>query len=252
VVDGKALRLLGRHIGDGSHDAAVLGDGLGRAGGVVLVLGEVGPQLGEAEVEDLHPALGSEHHVLGLEVTVEDPVLVRGRHRVGEGDRDREEPVEGQPSLGDRARERLALDVLHREETVAVGLLDRVQGHDAGVVEGGDRPGLALEPLDLVRVLRGLRRKELEGHPPAQPGVLGEVDLSHPPRPEGSEEPIAAQGPAGQSIRRPVLAHDVKYDERSRAEDPAVTSLDSVQGAERAASSVPLGGFSQNPPRMVR
>ena len=40
--------------------------------------------LGEAEVEELHPPVGRQHHVLGLQVPVDDPLRVRRGQRVGD------------------------------------------------------------------------------------------------------------------------------------------------------------------------
>ena len=55
--------------------------------------------LGESEVEhfDASRLLAfAEHDVRRLEVAMRDPFLVRGRHRVRDGDPDREHPVERQ------------------------------------------------------------------------------------------------------------------------------------------------------------
>ena len=73
-------------------DAPVLGDRLRLARRAVALVGVVA-QLGEAEVEHLEPAVGGEHHVLGLEVAVQDALPVGRAHRVGEGDREREEAL---------------------------------------------------------------------------------------------------------------------------------------------------------------
>src|SRR6266540_1086300 len=59
-----------------------------RAGGtfgaidVRRILGE----LGQAEVEDLHPSVGGDEEVLGLQVAVHDPLLVRHGERRGDLD----------------------------------------------------------------------------------------------------------------------------------------------------------------------
>ena len=89
-----------------------------RVGGVVA-------QLREAEVEHLEPAVGREHHVVGLQVAVQDALLVRRRHRVGERDREREEALHGEAARRDRLAERLALDELHRQEAQPAVFLER-------------------------------------------------------------------------------------------------------------------------------
>jgi len=47
-----------------------------------------------------------------------------------------EERAEVERSLPDPLRERLSLQQLHRDELLALVLVDRVDGADAGVVEG--------------------------------------------------------------------------------------------------------------------
>ena len=81
-VGGLAAHLLGRHVAERAHDDAGLrARGRGReVGGLATLLGV--RQLGEAEVEDLHPAVVGDEDVLGLEVPVDDPLLVRRREAV--------------------------------------------------------------------------------------------------------------------------------------------------------------------------
>ncbi len=219
VVDGKALRLLGGHVGDRSHDAPVLGDGAGLARRAVLLVGVVA-QLGEAEVEHLDPPVRGEHHVVGLEVAVQDPLAVGGGHRVDERDREREDALGREAPRGDRLAERLALDVLHRQEAQPLGLLDRVERHDPGVAERGDRPRLALEARDLLGVRGHLRRQHLEGDPAVEARVVGEVDLAHPARAERLEEAIGPQRPADEAAVGLRLWHDADYDAPGGRADP--------------------------------
>jgi len=44
-------------------------------------------QLGQAEVENLHPPIGGDHHVLGLEIAVRDALGVRGGEPLCDGAR---------------------------------------------------------------------------------------------------------------------------------------------------------------------
>ena len=87
VVHGLAAHLLGRHVADGAeHDAGSVPRVCGRAG---LVDGRDRVrlrQLGQAEVEDLHAAVVGDEEVLGLEVAMDDAVVVRGGEAVGDLD----------------------------------------------------------------------------------------------------------------------------------------------------------------------
>jgi hypothetical protein len=76
-------QLLGRHVGEGADRQTLLGErGLGMeahgVGGLVLA------ELGETEVENLHPAVAVDHDVAGFQVAVLDPLGVRGGQGVGE------------------------------------------------------------------------------------------------------------------------------------------------------------------------
>ena len=71
-----AADLLRRHVTRrAEHDAGIgVGPGRGRAG--FDVTGRV-EQLGDAEVEDLRARVGSDEHVVGLQVAMDDALVVR-------------------------------------------------------------------------------------------------------------------------------------------------------------------------------
>ena len=109
----------------------------------------VARQLGEAEVEDLHAAVGVDHHVGGLQVAMGDAALVGGADRVGQ----RESPScshasSGSPSVRDQRRASVwpSTSSIVRNSTPSC-FLDRVDRDDVGMVERGDGPRLALEAL---------------------------------------------------------------------------------------------------------
>jgi hypothetical protein len=82
-------------------------------------------------------------------------------------------PVKYHEGLRDQPQERLALHVSHGEEAQPVGLFDGVDRDDVRVVERGERPRLALEPLQTLGALGELSWKQLEGDLASQPRVLG-------------------------------------------------------------------------------
>ncbi len=69
----------------------------------------------QAEVEDLGPALGRDHHVLRLEVAVDDALGVGGGEAVGDLARERERVPDRQRARGEDLAQRLPLDPLHRD-----------------------------------------------------------------------------------------------------------------------------------------
>ena len=101
----------------------------------------------DAEVEDLHAAVLAHHHVLGLDVAMDDARLVRGLERA----RDVDEPADldaerGSSALSDEARSVEPDDVLHREVEPAVRLADVEDRDHVRVAERRDGAGLAEEP----------------------------------------------------------------------------------------------------------
>ena len=109
--------------------------------------------------------------------------------------RSRSEPSSNGP-LPDPLRERLPLEQLHRDEVLALVLVDRVDGADAGVVEGRGRAGLALEALERVGVLGQLGGQELERDVPAELRVLGLVDDAHAAAAELRRDAVVGDRPA--------------------------------------------------------
>ncbi len=202
MIERLALHLLRRHVRGGAEHLADPGHRLGRQ------LARLRPglprrQLGEPEVEDPDPALGVDHHVVGLEVAVGDAAVVGRAQGVGQRDGDLEELRQRHAPLGDQLAETAPRDELHGEEVDAVGLLDRVEVDDVRVVQGGEGPGLALEAVQPLAVRRQLRRQDLERHLAPQLGVLGPVDHPHPALTELVEDPIVSEGLADHAPPRP-------------------------------------------------
>ena len=132
---------------------------------------------------------------------MDDALLVGGGEGVGERGGDLEDLGSGEPALGDDAVEGLALDELHGEEVDAVRLLDRVDGDDPGVVEGGEGLGLALEALEPLRVGGHLGRQDLEGHLAPELRVGRTVHLAHATGADGGGDAVVGERLADQRRR---------------------------------------------------
>ena len=96
----------------------------------------------------------------------------------------------------DQLGEGLALDQLHHEERLLVLRADVVDRDQAGVVEPGQDPGLALV-TQVQRVVADVGAEHLDGDLPGQDLVGGAVDVAHPAAPE----PLAEQVAPGQQPR---------------------------------------------------
>ena len=130
----------------------------------------------------------------GLEIAVDDALLVRGLERLGDLPRDRERFIErnrsarrfGRPSP--RLR-RAPSPRMCRPATCLEGI-DR---RDAGVIERRERFRLALEAGDAVRVLEELLRQHLERDVAPELRVPGPVDLPHPARAERRDDVVGTE-----------------------------------------------------------
>ena len=195
----RAGRLLGGHVTDAPDQDARLREagprgGLRRAGS----LGRHRDLLGESEVKDLGEAVAPHHHVLGLQVAVDDSCLVRRREALGDLDADRENARERKRRRScEHLAQRLALDPLHREERAAAALADVVDRDDVRVVEGRRRSRLVLEAGETLAVGRQRLRENLDGDEPAEARVPRLVDLPHATGADGRQDLVRPETRAG-------------------------------------------------------
>ena len=171
-----ALHLAGTRVGQrpGGDDA---GDEAGvTADARVGIVGQ--PGLGDAEINDLHIAGEGHENVLRRDVPVHDreghPVEVSLFVRVGEArgsaDADGEGMLQGEvPHVlrAHRAHDRakvFPVDVLHRDEVLALGLADVERRHDVGVRESRRDARLLQQHRDERLVAPELRQDALDDH----------------------------------------------------------------------------------------
>ena len=135
VVDRFAAHLLGRHVADRAEDDA------GRRAAAVERRRERlhgrrrSAELGEAEVENLDAAVAGDEEVLGLQVAVDDALLVRRGQAAGDLDRVVDRLARGQRAARERVAQRLALEQLGDDVRHAGVGADVVDGQDVRVVE---------------------------------------------------------------------------------------------------------------------
>ena len=147
----------------------------------------------QPEVEDLHTAVVSHHHVRGFQIAVNDVFPMRRRKRVGQGNRDVEEPRQREPVPRYPLVERAPLDELHSHERNTTVFLDGEDGHDVRVVERGDGASFPAEARQPIGVGRHLLRQDLEGHVAAELGVGGAIHFAHSARAQRSLDLVRTQ-----------------------------------------------------------
>jgi hypothetical protein len=155
-------------------------------------------RLGEAEIEELDAAVQGQPDVPGLEVAVQDTLLVGRFQRERDLMRDRHRLTERQRTETQALRERLTLDQLHDEDGhAAVRLLETVEGSDAGMVEGGEDAGLLPQACEAVGLPCELLGQRLESDLAVKRRVAGAIDLAHAPGPEPGNDLVRAHARAG-------------------------------------------------------
>jgi hypothetical protein len=143
-------------------------------------------------------AVVRDHDVGGLEVPVDDALVVRSSHRPAHLGGDLEVPGQGHPSPPDEAAQVRPPDPLHGDEGHAVGFVDLVDDTDVRVLQlrGGlrllDEPPLALGIGD------ELRGEDLDGDLAVQLQVRGAVDDAHASPADLFEDAVVRKRPADQ------------------------------------------------------
>ena len=188
----------------------------------------------EAEVRDPHAAAPVEHDVRGLEVAVEDALLVRRVQARAELARDLDGLVDGEtPDPLEQRREVLAVHVLHREEVAAFDLADVVDAADVRVRDLPREPDLGVEAREEALVRGDRLGQELQGDGLSELQVVGAVDLAHAAL---AEEPDDAVALAEHGARR-------ERAEVERARREAARRRTAVSAARASAPSPsPWGG----------
>src|SRR5262249_14493861 len=134
-----------------------------------------------------------QHDVAGLQVAVNDALLVR----LVQGGRDLDSVAEDllgrERSAAEAVCQRLALQELHDQVLGAVLVADVVEREAVRVRRRGYGLRLSLEALPDLLAAGEMRGKDLDGDRAVQPRVLRLVDLTHPSRPDGREDLVRTQ-----------------------------------------------------------
>jgi hypothetical protein len=154
----------------------------------------------DAEVDDLDRVVPladrQEHDVVGLDVEVDDALLVRRAERLRDlaQDGQRARPFDA-GRLAQHAAERLPVEVLHDEEDPSVGELAEVRDvTDVGAAGLGGRPRLAAELLQRLGVARDVGPQQLERDLLLEVDVLREVHRAHATLADLREDAVARAG----------------------------------------------------------
>src|SRR6185436_10615664 len=112
--------------------------------GCALIPGVHRLRAGEAEIQHFDPAVIREHHVVGLQVAMDDALLVGRLESAGHGLGDREPRARIAPFAQDLAQS-AAADQLQDQEVALLALQIAMDAADVGMVELGEETGLEQE-----------------------------------------------------------------------------------------------------------
>ena len=111
-----------------------------------------GECLGEAEVENLHGAVGPDLDVGGLEVAMDDALFVGRFQGVGDLSRDRQRLRDRHAPARDDRGKVLPLDQFHHQRAHGTGFLEAVDVRDVRVIQRGECLCLAREAGEAIGI----------------------------------------------------------------------------------------------------
>ena len=129
-------------------------------------------------------AVARHEQVFRLDIAVQDAGVVGRGEGFAEFDSEIKRLSEGQRVVGVGANglsfEQLLNDVVNGRRRRTVFGSDVEHRGDVRVIQRSRGPGFPVKQGQASRILGQVRRQYLDGHAPAEPGVLGEKHLAHP------------------------------------------------------------------------
>ena len=174
--------VLGRDVA--GRPEALLGEGDGRG---VDDLRD--PEVGE--LREVRAVARQQEHVLGLQIAMDDPQLVRAAQRRGDLQRHADRADHLEATRRERRLQGLALDVLHHQEHQPAVFAEVGDLDDVRVVDPVDGARLAQEPLPVRDVHAEILAQDLDGAQALDHHVPREVDDGHAPAPQAPHQAIA-------------------------------------------------------------
>src|SRR5882724_679728 len=138
-------------------------------------------QFGQAEIQYLGLSTPGDENIGRLEIAMDDSTLMGGVEGVGNLNGDVKNLSARQRLARDDVLESQAFQELHRNEGVAFGFVDLVNGADVGMIEGRGGPCLALKSLQDLMVADKVGWEEFQCYVPTKPEILGAIYDPHAP-----------------------------------------------------------------------
>jgi hypothetical protein len=136
-------------------------------------------ELGEAEVQYLHPPIPGEEQVLGLQVAMHDPLLVSSLEAHRDLNRVVEHLAQGKSPRAQPRPKRFTLEKLSDEVRRALVGTHVVDRENVRMIEHSRSAGL-LEPSEPLRIRGKGRGKDFDRDHAPEPRVPGTIDFAPP------------------------------------------------------------------------
>ena len=187
LIGREALCLLRRHVGRGPEDDTRLRGhhAQRRRVGQFRRCGRGFHRLGQPEVEHLHGAVRPHFDVRGLEIAMNDALLVRRFERLGDLPGDLQPLVDRDWPSRNPLRQVLAFDEFHHQRTGTVGFFETVDVRNVGMIQCREGLRFAREPCQAFRIVRERVRQDFDCDVAIQPGVARAKHFAHPANPKG-------------------------------------------------------------------
>src|SRR5690349_24006979 len=155
----------------------------------------------ETEVENLYVTFGTDHDVLGFDVTMNNAGVVRCCECVGNLDRDVEYVAELQRLASDALPQSHAFDVFHRDEGTAVFRFPNLMDH-ADIWMAQPRCGACLlrEAAQSFRIFTDEYGQHFQRHTTTESRVGCEINLAHPTFTDETHDLVVLHSLAGREF----------------------------------------------------
>ena len=198
MIDRQSTHLLGRHVADrAKYDTRLRRRGRrhhrARGFGPWLIL----RQLRQTEIEDLDPAILGHEHVLGFEIAMRDPLLMRRREAMRDVQRELDRLADcDRPGIQAVPKSRAFKQFRHNEWRAALRA-DVVHGKDIRVVQRGGGAGFLLESTEAIDVGRECCGEDFDRDITSEARIARTVYLADAASAEGGDDFVGAETGAG-------------------------------------------------------
>lgn len=157
---------------------------------------------GETEIKDFEAAILSDEEIGGLEIAMNDGVIVGGDESIDKLKGESEEFGFGERADGEALAERLSGNVLHDEKVGAALSVEIVDGGDVGMIELGERVGFVVETMARGIVGDGAGMKKFEGNVTIEMGITGQVNDTHAAAADFALDAVVAEFETDEGVLR--------------------------------------------------